>query len=47
MKKVEVIETYVAGLNAKINDKISGLDSKRDAIMLSLSEATKSEPTNA
>lgn len=45
MKKVDVIETYVSGLNTKINEKFSGLDSKLDAIMLSLSEATKSGPT--
>lgn len=52
MKKVDAIKTFVVGLNNKIDVKVSGievsgLESKLDAILLSLSTATKSEPTNA
>lgn len=46
MKRSNTIETFVVGLNAKLDAKVSGLDSKLDAILLSLFEATKSGPTN-
>lgn len=45
MKKFNAIVTFVAGLNAKIDDMVSGLDSKIDSILKSLSETKKSGPT--
>lgn len=45
MKKFESLDTYVAGLNAKIDEKVSGLDSKLDGILISLSKRNKSEHT--
>lgn len=47
VKKVKSIETYMAGLDAKINVKVSGLDSKPDAMLNSFFEATKSRTTIA
>lgn len=37
----------MAGLNTEIDEKVSGLDSKVDAILISMSEANKSEPSVA
>ena len=45
MNKVDVIESSVIGLNTKIDEKVSRLDFKLDAILNSLSEANKSGPT--
>lgn len=42
MKKVDAIKTFVASINTKIDAKVYGLESKLDAILLTLSKATKS-----
>ena len=47
MKKVDTIETTMAGLNSKIDEKAFRLESKLDAILQSLSEVNKSWPTTA
>lgn len=47
MKKVDAIETYVDRLNAKMDEKVSGLDSKLNVILNILFETNKSGPTTA
>ena len=44
MKKVNAIESSVAGLNTKLDAKVPALDSKLGAILTSLSDVTRSSP---
>lgn len=45
MKKVSTIEASIATLNSKIYENVSGLDSKLDVILQSMSKANKFGPS--
>lgn len=45
MNKVDTIEKTIAEINTMIDEKVSGLDSKLDAIHQSLSQTNRSRPT--
>lgn len=46
ISKVDSIDKYVARLDSKINAKVFSLDTKLDAILLSLFEVKKSGPSD-